>query len=253
VSNNDLTHDAFLGGRVHAWQPAKGYRAGTDPVLLAAACSAKAGEQVLELGCGVGVASLCLAARVAGLTLVGVERQQVYAELAARNAREADVALEVVVADLADLPTDLRQQSFDHVLANPPYFPPGSGTVAEDVGREAALREVTPLKAWIATALARLKPKGWLTLIQRMDRLPDVLAALDGFGSVSVLPLQSRLGRGPGRFLLRARKGGLAPFALLSPLVVHEGEAHLSDGESYSDEVSRILRDGAPVTWSLTK
>lgn len=252
-NNGDLTHDAFLGGRVHAWQPAKGYRAGTDPVLLAAACPAQAGDQVLELGCGVGVASLCLAARVDGLTLVGVERQHVYAELASRNAREADVALEVVEADLADLPTDLWQQSFDHVLANPPYFPPGAGSAAEDAGREVALREATPLAVWIATAHARLKPKGWLTLIQRTDRLPDVLAALEGFGSISVLPLQSRAGRPPGRFLLRARKAGRAPFEQLAPLLMHDGAAHLKDGDSYSNEASGILRDGAAITWSLTK
>jgi tRNA1Val (adenine37-N6)-methyltransferase len=86
VSGEDLTRDAFLGGRLHVWQPARGYRAGTDPVFLAAACPARSGEHVLELGCGVGVASLCLAARVEGLALTGVERQVDYAALARRNA-----------------------------------------------------------------------------------------------------------------------------------------------------------------------
>ncbi|MEO0760305.1 MAG: hypothetical protein AAFZ09_00575, partial [Pseudomonadota bacterium] len=59
-----LTHDRLLGGRVGLNQPLSGYRAATDPVLLAAAVPAAGGETVLELGIGAGAAVLCLAARV---------------------------------------------------------------------------------------------------------------------------------------------------------------------------------------------
>ena len=108
MTDPDLTRDAFLDGRVQAWQPRAGYRAATDPVLLAAAVPARAGQSVLELGCGVGVASLCLAARVPGLEMTGVEVQAEYAALARRNAAENGAALQVVEADLEALPTDLR-------------------------------------------------------------------------------------------------------------------------------------------------
>ena len=50
----DLTCDDFLGGRLSIWQPRDGYRAGVDPVLLAASVPARAGQSVLELGCGTG-------------------------------------------------------------------------------------------------------------------------------------------------------------------------------------------------------
>jgi len=120
-AEDDLTCDAFLGGKLHLWQPrrGRGYRAGVDPVLLAASIEATAGQSVLELGCGVGAAVLCLGARVPGLTLTGCELQPAYAELARRN---GGAALEVVEADLTDMPLHLRQRQFDHVLANPPYF-----------------------------------------------------------------------------------------------------------------------------------
>ena len=39
-ADDDLTRDAFLGGRVTLLQPRRGYRAGTDPVLLAASVEA---------------------------------------------------------------------------------------------------------------------------------------------------------------------------------------------------------------------
>jgi len=240
---DDLTCDAFLGGRVHAWQPRQGYRAAMDPVFLAAACLAKPGQTVLELGCGAGVASLCLAARVPELAIIGVERQAAYAELARRN------GLEVVTADLTDLPTDLRTRSFDHVIINPPYYPSGGGTPADDAGREAALREDTPLSGWLGTARARLAPKGWLTLIQAADRLPDIIAALDGFGSITVLPLAPRAARPANRLILRARKSGRAPFVLLPPFLIHEGAQHQIDGDDHSAAAREILRDGRPVNW----
>ena len=178
MSGGETTLDAFLGGRISLRQPRRGYRAATDPVFLAAACPAKPGQSVLELGCGVGAASLCLAARVPGLRLIGVERQADYAALARENAARAGAEMVVVEADLAALPADLRQMAFDHVLANPPYFPPGEGTGADDPGREAANREETPLAQWIAIARARLRPGGWLTLIHLAERLPDCLSAL---------------------------------------------------------------------------
>ena len=46
--------DALLGGRVRLIQPVRGYRAGMDAALLAAAAPAAPGERVIEAGCGAG-------------------------------------------------------------------------------------------------------------------------------------------------------------------------------------------------------
>ena len=47
-----VTYDKFLGGAVTVVQPAKGYRAGMDAVLLAASLSARPGESLAEAGSG---------------------------------------------------------------------------------------------------------------------------------------------------------------------------------------------------------
>ena len=94
------TDDLFLGGKVRIRQPAKGYRAGLDPVLLAAAVDAKAGQSVLELGMGVGTALVCLGARVPGLTLAGVEIQPELAALACENVSRAGLIADVITSDL---------------------------------------------------------------------------------------------------------------------------------------------------------
>jgi tRNA1Val (adenine37-N6)-methyltransferase len=246
----DVTDDGFLGGRLRILQPRVGYRAATDPVFLAAAVPALPGQSVLELGCGAGVASLCLAARVSGLNVAGVELQPRYADLARRNAVRNSIALEVFETDLAALPPDLRARNFDHVIANPPYFSAGDGTAAEDAGREVALREATPLTVWIDAATRRLKPGGRLTVIHLAERLPELLAACDNrLGSMRILPLAPRIGRPANRVILSAEKGARGPFRLLSPLVLHEGAAHDGDRDSLRSEVQAILRDGAMLEW----
>lgn len=239
---DDLTQDAFLNGRVMVWQPRIGYRAATDPVFLAASVPARTGERVLELGCGVGVASLCLHARVAGLSLTGVELQPDYAALARRNAAQNGATMQVIEADLTRLPADLRARSFDHVIANPPYYA-AHGPEAQDKGRDRALREETPLAEWIDTALRRCRDGGYVSFIHLTERLPDLLAGFSPRASCVVLPLAARAQRPARRVIVQARKGGRAPFTLLPPLVIHQGDSHPGDGEYFSDAVRALMRD----------
>jgi len=240
---DDLTRDDFLGGAVSLWQPRKGYRAGVDAVLLAAAVPAKPGQAVLELGCGVGTAALCLSSRVPGLQLTGVEVQEDYAELAQRNG-----LAEVSHADLRDLPSDLRQRQFHHVMMNPPYFDREHGHNAEDQGRDIGRGGDTPLSDWLDIGIKRTGPKGHLTLIQHISRLPEVLACLDGrLGSVIIRPIAPRAGRDPNLFLLQGQQDGRAPFQLIRPLILHEGSRHGENHGTYTPEVRQILRNAAPL------
>ncbi|WP_171183919.1 tRNA1(Val) (adenine(37)-N6)-methyltransferase [Ruegeria sp. HKCCC2117] len=246
--DKELTRNNFLGGRVRLLQPEAGYRAGVDPVFLAASVPARTGQSVLELGCGAGAAILCLSARVPGLKLTGVELQPAYADLARRNAEMNGVDLDLVEADLTALPTAIRQRQFDHVIANPPYYRAGAHSRANDTGRSIALGEDTPLQDWISVAAKRLAPQGYLHMIQKAERLPDMIVACTGrLGSVEVLPLSARTGREAELVILRARKGGRAAFRLHAPLILHKGERHEMDGESYTEQVSAVLRQAAPL------
>ena len=244
---DDLTQDKFLCGKLQLWQPRLGYRAATDPVLLAAACPALPGQSVLDLGCGVGAAALCLAARVPELRLSGLEVQAEYAALARRNAAETGIPMQIEIGDLADMPKALRVD-FDHVIANPPYYPKG-GTRSPNAGRAVALQIDTPLSDWVQAASRRLAPGGWLTLICGADGLPEVLAAMGTkLGSASVLPLTARVGKPALRIILRARKTGRAAFRLLAPFVIHHGASHDGDRESYTARASEILRGGESLS-----
>jgi len=245
-ADDALTQDAFLNGRVMASQPRDGYRAATDPVFLAASVPARAGQNVLELGCGAGVASLCLAARIGGLTLAGVEVQRPYADLARRNAAANSVDMTVFDADLTALPAPLRDRRFDQVIANPPYYG-AHGPSSRDAGRDRALREETPLSAWVDVALRRVRDGGYVTFIHLSARLPDLLAGFRARASVTVLPLAARATRPARRVIVQARKGGRAPFVLLPPLVVHQGDTHPGDCDHFTCAARAILRDAAAL------
>lgn len=248
----DIREDRLLGGRVRLIQPVHGYRAATDPVFLAAAVSACTGQRILDLGCGVGAAAFCLAARVTGLELHGLEIQPAYLALAEENARLNGVSLTLHSGDVAAPPRGLRQLNFDHVMMNPPYH--AEHAVASPVaGRDMAHREGAAdgdanLADWITAALARLKPNGWLTLIHRVERVPELLRLLNGpAGAITLKPLVARTGRDAGRVIIRARKGAKTPFRLLSPIVVHAGYAHHRDEDDFSLDATAILRDAAAL------
>ena len=245
-SRSEVTKDKFLGGQLTLMQPREGYRAGIDPVFLAAAIKAHPGDSVLDLGCGAGAAALCLGTRVPALRLVGVERQADYADLARINACDNGVDMEVFTADIAALPPEVTEESFDQVIMNPPYHLPAQATTSTDPGREAAMFEDTPLATWIDAATRRLKPRGFLTVIQKAERLPEILAGMDDrLGSVLVNPLAPRTGRAAVLVLVQARKGGRSGFRLTAPLILHEGAEHVGDKDSYRHDVSAILRKGA--------
>ena len=205
---------------------------------------------MLELGCGAGAASIWLAFRGPGVSLAGVERQAAYAELARRNAAENGTRLAVHCADLREMPAELTQARFDHVIANPPFYSPGRHASPRDAGRAGGRVEDTPLADWIAVGARRLKPRGLLHLIQHPERLPELLAAATGrLGSMEVLPLAPREGRAPSLLLFRARKEGRAAFRLHAPLILHAGASHERDGESYRPELLAILRKGEALEW----
>src|SRR5207302_11142417 len=102
---------------------AHGYRVAVDAVLLAAAVDVAPGARILDLGAGVGAVGLCLATRLTGCTVIGIEVQAALAKLAERNAALNGLSARVrtIVHDLArPLPPGLG--SFDHVVTNPPYL-----------------------------------------------------------------------------------------------------------------------------------
>lgn len=248
----ETTTDAFLGGALMLRQPARGYRAGIDPVLLAATCPGDGGDAtILDCGAGVGTVGLCIATRLPQSRVTLVERDPVLAALARDNiaANALQNRAEIVMADLAaplSRTPELaaRAGTFDHVLANPPFHVDASGTRSADPIKDGAnAMPEDGLDAWARFMAAMCRGGGMATIIHRADALPAILAALaNRFGGLKILPVHPRAVEPANRVIVRGIKGSRAPLTLLPALVLHA-----TDGHGYHPAVDAVLRHGAPL------
>jgi tRNA1Val (adenine37-N6)-methyltransferase len=235
VSGEPFTLDRFLGGRLVAAQPKGGFRAGHDTVLLAAAVPAQSGERVLELGAGAGVASLCLAARVSGVQVLGIEIDAALVSLGNENAASNGLS-ERVRFEQGDAACISRDGLFDHVFFNPPFHPI-SGQQSPNPARARAMRSEDALAQWTRVALQRTTPGGTVTAIVRADRANE-MAVQDG---AVLFPLFPHEGEAPKRAIVHIVKGSNAPLRQGKGLILHE-----KDGRN-SDAVEAVLRHGTEL------
>ena len=223
------TQDGFLDGRLSVFQPKKGFRAGIDSVLLAAAVHPGA-VSILEMGAGAGVAACCLLADLARATLTLAERDPHMISLAKRNIqhngfcdRAIPVQLDVTARGSVRKAAGIKRDFYDSVIANPPFFQTGS-SVPAPLPMRAGARQMpaADLEKWIRTAAASARPGGEAIFVHTARALPGLLAGFEGrFGNLAILPIVSRPGEPANRILIRGIKGSKAPPSLLSPLVLH--------------------------------
>ena len=246
-AGGELSEDGLLGGRVRLLQPRAGYRAGLDAVLLAAACDARPGERVLELGCGPGGALLTAAALRPEARFVGLERDEAALQLAVRNVELNGVSgrVEVLPGDANGRFSALGMQPFDAALCNPPFFDDPAALRAPHPAKAAAWIAEAGLQAFTGFLLKAVREGGTITVIHRADRLADLLALLQPKGgSLQVRPVHPHADAPAKRVLVRAVKTGKAPLKLLPPLVLHDR----SDGR-HTPETEAILRGEATLGW----
>jgi tRNA1(Val) A37 N6-methylase TrmN6 len=223
----EITEDLLLGARVRLTQPAKGHRAGTDAVLLAASAPVKPSDVVVDVGAATGAVGLMAAAREKSARFVFVERDPTLAELCRRNCQDNEVQAEVAVADVLDKAArqaaGLRPDMADLVLTNPPFLEEGQARISPDQGRAAAhALPAGGLEAWLKACAGLLKPKGRLVLIHRADRMAKCVEISGKWlGGMELRFVHPAADRPAVRFLLSGTKGSRAPLSILPPLILN--------------------------------
>jgi tRNA1(Val) A37 N6-methylase TrmN6 len=234
---------ALLGGRVRLRQPERGYRAGMDAALLAAAVSAVPGQRLIEAGCGVGGALMQIAARAPEIELAGLERDQGAVALARENAalNHAADRTTILQGDVAAGFRALDLAPFDWAVSNPPFFDDERALRAPAPGKRAAWIADDGLSAWTDFLLKAVREGGRIVVIHRADRLADLLALLGAkAGSFAVRPVHPYADEPAKRVLVQAIKTGKAPLRLLPPLILHD-----RSGAKHTPEADAILRGEA--------
>ncbi|HIR50870.1 MAG TPA: methyltransferase [Candidatus Avoscillospira avicola] len=205
-------------------QPASIFPLGTDAVACAGFARPPRGARVADLGCGGGAIALMLLASDPSLEVTGVELDQLAAEAARENARRNGLAFRVVEGDLRQVSSLLPAGGMDWAVANPPYFPAGSGPAGR---RAQARREDTlSLEELCRAAAWLLKWGGGFTLVHRPERLAEVMWHLKTCGlEPKRLQLLRHQPQKPVSLLLVEAKKGAAPGLLLEPDLILRDEA----------------------------
>ena len=242
----DVTENTLLTGKIVIHQPAKGFRAGTDSLLLASAVPGGSGGHFLDAGCGCGGALLPAAWRLADAAFTGLDIDPAMTDLARRGAASNGFSDRVAIetGNIADWAAS-RENSFDGVFSNPPYFAPGT-ILRPGEGRESAYVETVPLEDWLKAMMFVAKPRAPIVLIHRAAELARILGALDRWtGELTVLPIAPFVGEAANRVLVRGRKGlKRGPTHLLAPFHVRAEK-----GADTVTEPMRAIQAGAALDW----
>lgn len=238
-------HDPIhiLDKRLTLYQSRDGLKTSTDSILLAAACPIKPNESILDLGCGIGSAGLCVLQRVDNTHLTGIDIQSDHIHLAHQNA-----ALNNFEKRCDFIHGDIRKTSdlatYDHVICNPPYMPYGKHIQSPSPAKARAMGHIEDnitLQNWITCAWNHIKGQGSLTIIHDAGQSDDILHSLYSekggkrFGNVEIFPIFSRIMQPAKRIIIRAYKHKKSPAILYPGITMHEGA-------QYSYHADRILR-----------
>ncbi len=231
-----------LNKRLKLLHTAEGFKTSIDSVLLASPCKAKAGEHILDMGCGVGGAGLCVLTRVQNVKLTGVEIQADHVDLAKKNAKANGFAdqCDFIHHDITQYKSDI---SFDHVICNPPYLEAGKHLKSPSIEKAKAMgHEEAVLKEWIDIAYRRLRPNGSLTMIHRADHMDKIIQDMgERFGALEIIPLWPKAGVNAKRVIVRAIKDRRSPMTLHAGLVLHQ------ENGDYTLQANKIFRDLTPL------
>lgn len=252
VKHQTVTRDAFLSGRLTLSQPAKGFRAGLDSVLLGAAVP-QGSKTLLDLGCGVGTAGLVALALDRARHATLAERDAATLALArdniARNGfseRAEAIGADVTASGTQRRAAGLADNAYSTVIANPPFFAAGQGTLAPE-SRRAGARHMSrdELDLWVRCAAATARAGGTAVFIYPAEGLAALLSAFDTrFGAISILPLSPRPDMAATRVLVRGIKGSRAPMTLMGTRCLHGAE-----GNGFAPQFDAILRGSAALDW----
>lgn len=245
IKTDEIT---VLGKKVRLLQmPAgTGFRTSLDSVMVAAACPAKTGDKVLDMGAGVGGATFCLLYRVPDIHVTGVEWERAYYDLALRNItlNNAHGKADFIHSDIRDFGVE-GKPIYHHIMVNPPFNEAGQHLPSSDEVKAKALGHLDSdltLEDWILAGYRLLKSGGSLTIIYPTSGTDKIIRAMGKkFGAIEIIPLWPRAGVDSKRVIIRAIKGRHTPCIIRAGLVLHE-----ADGR-YTVEADKVLRDGLGI------
>ena len=226
--------DSLPGCNYHIWQDSQEFCFTTDAVFLAAFPHLVTKARVLELGSGTGAISMLLSARGAA-KVVGADNNphvvELFRESIAANRLEDKV--EGLCCDISNLRDKLPAESFDLVVANPPYRIGGKRRMIAT----GACHEVDiTLENFFQVAAYMVKYRGRFALVQLPERFSEAVLLGQKY-DLELKRLQwvhSFVNKKAWIFLAEFAKGGGPGLDVLPPLIMYNKDGtHSEDTLKY--------------------
>lgn len=236
-----VSSDLFFNGKLKIFQSKDFFKSGSDAVFLSTFVDLKNGT-ILDVGCGTGVVSLCLAYRNPRLKIYGIDVQEKLIELCTLSAKKNGLNNQCTFLKGNILNTEFLPQSLDAVVTNPPYFEDSSPSPNGAVSL--AKTETVPIEDWIQACTQLIKPRGIFYCIYPAAHIERILRNLDQFGDIVIFPLWPRENQNAKRILIKAKKLIKGPTVFAKGLILHTAFQN-----TYTQEAERLLKDGMPISY----
>ena len=201
----------------------------TDSVFLAHFPHLANKAKVLELGCGTGAVSFYLAARGAA-EVTGLDVNPRMVELFNRSAEANGIGSRVRALewDIKEIKSFCPTESFDLVVANPPYRNSGR---ERTIGTSACHEKTAVLEDFFAAACYALHSRGRFALVQLPERFMEAmeLAIKYNLQPKKLQWIHASVDKPAWIFLLEMVKNGSYGLEVLPPLIMYNEDGSLTE------------------------
>ncbi|WP_026480180.1 tRNA1(Val) (adenine(37)-N6)-methyltransferase [Ahrensia sp. 13_GOM-1096m] len=232
----EFTTDTFHRGKFTLVQPQKGgHRAGIDAMLLAACVADGFDGELADLGSGAGAAGLAVLSRCQQARASLFEMSDTMIDCAQRTLAHSDnenfaARTKIFKADITASGEirsrcGLVQNSFDWVIANPPFNESDDRRSPHSERSFAHVMDGKTIELWSRTAASIAKPSGYFSIIVRPQSIGEILAGFMGrFGALRITPVHPRMYEDAIRILVTGKKGSKKKLEMTAPLILHNEE-----------------------------
>ena len=222
-----MREDYLPGCGYKIYQDPEEFTFTTDSIFLARFAHLAGKASVLELGCGTGAVSLCLAARGAA-KVTGLDLNPRMTELMNRSAEANGLPqVQALTWDIKEIKTFCPTESFDLVAANPPYRNSGR---ERSLGTAACHEKTAVLEDFFAAAAYALRSRGRFALVQLPERFMEAmeLAAKYHLQPKRLQWVHAAVNKPAWIFLLEMTKNGKYGLEVLPPLIMYTAAGTLT-------------------------
>jgi tRNA1Val (adenine37-N6)-methyltransferase len=214
-----------------------GYRYSIEPFLLSDFMTLLPSQAALDIGTGCGIIPLLMVYREPTLKVTAIEIQD--SSQAQKNIHQNKMEKQICLihGDFLKEAENLKPETFDHIVSNPPYRKIQTGRINPDSGKAMARHELTLSMSFLLDKSAPLlKKSGQITLAYPPERLGELMRELE---CRNLYPNQAQFVHGnyqaPAKIVLvSAFKGKKVDFSVAPPLAVY------NEGGTYSKEMEEV-------------